>query len=147
MYHHNMKNESKKVMLPSGWREFTITSCVEKESKAGNPMFMFMFKDLELQEDVEIYAVAVEGKQWFLKSILQACNIQPDENGVMDWDIPDLIGKKVKGYIEHVTEKWINRDNIEVESDNWKMSKVVNSDIQEIVEEAEKNQDSPEVPF
>lgn len=147
-YKHDMSNESSNVMLPKGWRDFEITGCTEETSKSsGNPMFVFVLTDLELQEAVKVYAVAVEGKRWFLKQILQACNILVDENGVMDWDIPDLLGKKIKGYVEHVMEKWINKDNKEVDSEKWKISKFVNSDLQGIVDKAEKDQDTDKVPF
>jgi len=109
-YRHDMSKESKKkALLPEGWRPFKITACEEKVSKKGNDMFVFTFTDIETGQDEEVYAIAAQGKRWFLKGILSACGVAAAEDGVYDWDMVDVMNKAIRGYVVHEEEEWINR--------------------------------------
>ena len=124
-FQHDMTGESeKKKLLPDGWREFKIMDGEEQTSKAGNPMFKFIFRDLETQQDEEVYAVAVKGKRWFLKQVLASCGIKEDKDGVFEWDIDDLLDKDVMGLVTHVEEEWINREGNTVKSTKHKITEV-----------------------
>lgn len=112
-YSHDMSGESERhefEKLPDGWREFTISDGKESTSKSGNDMFIFVFEDKETRQQGDVYAIATQGKRWFLKQILGACEIEASADGVYDWDIEDVIGKEVQGKIENTTEEWIDRE-------------------------------------
>ena len=139
-YQHDMSGESKKnAPLPEGWRRFKITACVEKTSKQGNEMFVFNFTDLETKQVEEVYAIATQGKRWFLKMILAACNIPASEDGVYDWDIIDILDQEVLGLVKHEQEEWINRDGKTVTSTKGKIIEVGEASIE--------RKDDPKTPF
>ncbi len=110
-YKHDMsqENESGKVLLPEGWRDFEIVNCVETVSKQGNDMFKFTFVDKETTEDVEVYAISTPKKRWFLKQILSACKVMASEDGIYEWDIPDVLGKTVSGLVVHEPNDWTDK--------------------------------------
>jgi len=111
-YEMDMSQESeKKQLLPTGWREFEIINCEEQISKQGNMMFKFTFTDTEFKQEEEVYAVAIPKKRWFLKQILSACGVSAGQDGVYEWDIPDVINKLIVGRVEHEEQEWINRNN------------------------------------
>ena len=86
----------------------------EKKSKSGNMMFeITVALDTDPSVGCICYAVAEEGKRWFLKQLLQACDIQKDENGLYNFDTDYLIGKIVSGKVRNETETFINRDRQE----------------------------------
>jgi hypothetical protein len=104
------KAPKRKKLLPEGWRKFSILDCKSSTSKQGNAMFIFPIKDCETGYEEDIYAVAEEGKRWFLKSILDSIGITPDKKGVYDWEIGQLINKEFMGLVEHEPNEFINRD-------------------------------------
>jgi hypothetical protein len=105
------QERERKGALPEGWRRFKIVACQEGISKAGNEQFIMTFRDCETQQDEPVYAIAVQGKRWFLKSILSACGIEAAKDGVYDWDIIDILDQYVLGRVEHVQEDpWIDRE-------------------------------------
>ena len=111
-YKHDMSNESKrKILLPEGFRKFEIRDCKEKISSKGNDMFIFTLKDIKTGQEDIVYATAVKGKRWFLKQILTACDVAAGQDGIYEWDIPDVLGKTIAGNIYHDDEEYINRDN------------------------------------
>lgn len=99
----------KKKLLPEGWRDFKIMACKQAVSKSGNEMFVFHVVDKETGYDEDVYAVSVEGKAWFLKRILEACDAPHNADGVFDWDISNVINKEVQGLVEHEPNEYINR--------------------------------------
>ena len=111
-YQMNMSGEkepTKRKLLDEGEHIFDIISCEPSVSKSGNDMFI-----IELKHEVtgyvdKVYPIAVEGKRWFLKQILAACGLDAAKDGVYDWSPTDIIGKKVKGIVEHEDNEWINR--------------------------------------
>jgi len=110
---HDMSGEkapTRKRLLPEGWRNFEIFSCEPSVSKGGNEMFIFELKDEETQYVDKIYAVAVQGKRWLLKSILTACGVPAGQDGVYDWEISSILNKRIQGLVEHEDNEWINRD-------------------------------------
>ena len=116
-YNMDMSDEKKpqiKVCLPEGWRKFKLTYAEEQTSKQGNDMIVITAEDVETGYCDTWYALAVPKKRWFLKMILAACGCAASEDGVYDWDIPDIIGKSVEGLCVHEDNKWINRDGDEV---------------------------------
>jgi len=143
-YKMDMSKESKKkVLLPEGWRAFKIIGCEEKVSKQGNDMFVFTFLDLETMTQDEIYAIATQGKRWFLKSVLAACGVAAAQDGVYEWDMQDVMNKVISGYVEHEEEEWINRKGESIVS---KKSKV--TDITEAgPEDIKKGAEIEEIPF
>jgi hypothetical protein len=109
-YRYDMSKEKDKgVLLPEGWRRFKVTACEEKVSKSGNDMFVLTFMDCETRQSEEVYAIATQGKRWFLKSILSACGIEAAQDGIYEWDIPDILDQYVQGRVEHFEEEWIDR--------------------------------------
>lgn len=125
MYEHNMSKESEKAsLLSEGWHKFEIVSCEEQVSKKGNDMFKIRIAELEHYQEVEIYALAVEGKRWFLKQILVACGVKPNDKGVFTWDEGDLVGKVISGKVTHVTEPWVNREGKDVVTTKHKIETV-----------------------
>lgn len=110
-YKMDMRGEKeKKNPLPEGWRDFEIISCEEAVSKQGNDMFKFIFADLETGQEEEIYAIATQGKRWFLKQILSACGVEAGQDGIYEWDIPEVLNKTIQGLVKHIEEEWINRE-------------------------------------
>jgi len=111
-YKMDMSEESdRKVLLDEGWREFKIVACEEKTSKAGNLMFVIKLKDVETSQDEDVYAIATQGKRWFLKSILGACGVAAAEDGVYDWSISDIENKIISGRVQHIEEEYTNRES------------------------------------
>jgi len=112
-YNHDMKDEHKpniKQLLPEGWRKFKIVGCEERTSKAGNLMFVITAQDLITGYEDTWYAIAEQGKRWFLKSILAACKCPASEDGVYSWDVKDIMNKNIEGLVIHEDNEWINRD-------------------------------------
>ncbi len=108
------KKPKRKVLLPEGWRRFTIVACVEKTSKKGNPMFVFTFHDIETGYDDDVFAIAEQGKRWFLKAILTAVECPAGKDGMYEWDIPMVLNKDIMGLVEHEENTYINREGNEV---------------------------------
>ena len=103
----------KKVLLPIGWRRFKIDTIEEMTSKSGNPMFKFTLFDLETLSSHDVYAVSTEGKRWFLKMLLAACNVAAAADGVYDWDTSDVLNQIVQGRIEHEPNDWVDRNGVQ----------------------------------
>ena len=88
--------ESFGQLVPEGLRKMQITKCVKTISKSsGNDMFIITFLDLELFKSVDVYAIAVPGKRWFLKGILDACHVGAAADGIYDWSESEIIDKVV----------------------------------------------------
>jgi len=116
-YKHDMSNEKKpktKMLLAEGWRKFKLVHVEEQTSKKGNQMFVIDAEDKETGYVDTWFAISEPKKRWFLKLILSSCGCAASEDGVYDWDIPDIIGKSVEGLCVHEDNKWINRDGDEV---------------------------------
>jgi len=125
MYEYDMSKESERApLLDEGWHKFEIVSCEEQVSKQGNNMFKIKIAELEHYQEVEIYAIATEGKRWFLKQILMACGIVPDDKGIFKWEEGDLIGKVISGKVVHKTDPWINREGKEVTTTKHKVETI-----------------------
>ena len=100
--------------LPEGWREFVISDCKEDMSKAGNVMFVFTLIDKETEQSGDIYAIATPQKRWFLKTLLDACNIPASKDGIYKWEIVDTLNKPIMGKIVNAPETFINRNGEEI---------------------------------
>jgi len=111
-YKHDMTKESDPaVQLPAGWAEYIVSNCTEEVSKKGNDMFkvtLMLAVDNSITGDV--YAIAEQGKRWFLKQLLHACEVPAAADGVYDWDIADVIDKHVMAQGVPKEEKWIDRE-------------------------------------
>jgi hypothetical protein len=111
-YSHDMSQESEKqnFSLEEGWHKFEISKVENKLSKAGNDMFVIgLALDSNAGIGTEVYMIAEQGKRWFLKQLLKACDCPASEDGVYEWDEDDIIGKTVEGRVENVQEEWIDR--------------------------------------
>lgn len=121
------KKVSKKLLLPVGWRASKIIGCSEEVvSKKGNKQFILRFKDKETGYEEDVYAVSEPKKRWFLKEILDACDIK-HENGVYKFEPPlnkNLIGKYVDVLIEHEDNEWINRNGETIKNKQHRISEV-----------------------
>jgi hypothetical protein len=106
------KAPKRKRLLPEGWRDFTIVGCHPEKSKAGNDMFVFSVTDELTGYTEDIYAIATPGKRWYLKMILAACDCSASSDGVYNWDIPDVINKRISGLVEHEPNNYIDRDGV-----------------------------------
>ena len=87
-------------------------------------MFRFVLLDIESDQEVEIYAVAIQGKRWFLKQILTTCGIAAGQDKVYEWDIPDVLDKKIWGNVQQYNDSYINREGITVDTTKWKIAQV-----------------------
>lgn len=97
-----------------GWYEFVVSNMVEKTSKSGNEMFVIT---LSCEGDsLDVYAIAVRGKRWFLKRFLEAVGVKETPEKVMEWDVSECIGKTVRGYVVSEKSIYIDRDGNERES-------------------------------
>lgn len=126
-YNMNMSDEKKpsnKVLLPQGWRKFKIVGCEDTISKQNNKMFVITAEDKETGYEDTWYAVAEPKKRWFLKSILAACNCKASQDGVYDWDIPDVLNKDVECLVVHEDNEWINREGETIKTKQHKVSDV-----------------------
>ena len=113
------------IMLPEGWREFEIIDCQEETSKAGNEMFLFTVQDVETQKiPDDIYAIATQGKRWFLKQVLSACGIGAAKDGVYKWDTTDVIGSSIMGEVKHFDNEFINREGETIKNKKMKIVQV-----------------------
>ena len=96
-------------LLPEGWRALKVVSMEETESKAGNLMFVTQVQDMETKDEQTIYLVAVKGKRWMLKSLLESIGVDKDNDGNFVWDVEDVIGRLASGKVVHEEESWIDR--------------------------------------
>lgn len=113
------------VMLPEGWREFEILDCREDTSKGGNDMYVFTVRDVETSQiPDDVYAIATQGKRWFLKQILNACGCQAGKDGVYDFETVNLVGISVMGKVDHVDNEFINREGETVKNKKMKIVQV-----------------------
>lgn len=114
-YQHNMNGEKEpnKVLDP-GWYDWEIVKVDPQRSKQGNNMFVI---SIALAQDPgtgqDVYCVAEEGKRWFLKQLLKACEVPTLEDGSFNWSEEDLIGKNIQGRVENNQETWTDRENKE----------------------------------
>lgn len=122
------KEKEPNELLQEGWRKLEILDCVKGVSKNGNDMFEFTFGDVLTYQQLTIFAIAIPGKRWFLKSILKACDIKANEDGVYDWDESNVIGKMVLGFINNIDELWIDRNGQERTTNKSKLSQVKSKD-------------------
>lgn len=111
----NMKEETKpmrKRLLDEGWREFLIVGCSDEvKSKGGNNQYVLKVQDVLTGYEENLYAVSEPKKRWFLKSLLDACNINCVD-GIYNFEPPlskNLIGNKIMGLVEHEDNEYINR--------------------------------------
>ncbi len=142
-YQMDMNGEKKpriKKLLPAGWRTFDITNIRQEQSKKGNDMFVFDFTDTETGYVDEVYAVSTQGKRWFLKEILAACNCPAAADGVYDWSDEDVLNKRVLGLVEHEPNDWINRQGETVHDTQHKITEVKAYEMNE-AERAWQNQE------
>lgn len=112
-YSMNMSDEvapSRKKLLEEGWRDFVIKSCAPSTSKSGNEMFIMDIMDKKTGYMDKIYPIATPKKRWFLKTILAACGIPASADGVYEWNVSDIVGKEVRGLVEHEPNEYINRN-------------------------------------
>jgi hypothetical protein len=103
------ESERHELDLLDGWREFVISDCREETSKAGNDMFIFTIIDKETEQIGDLYAIATQGKRWFLKSLLIAVGLG-GKDGKFKWDIPDVINKVIMGKVINVEDTYINKE-------------------------------------
>lgn len=134
----DMSKEGKGKLLKKGWRRFEIIDCRKSISRAGNEQFIITMSDCETYQTIDVYVLAVEGKRWFLRNILQACQI-PSENDKYTWGEADILGKIIDGRVENITEKFVNQFGQEKEGTN---SKVIEVRIPDAVKETDDN-----IPF
>ena len=124
-YEMDMSNEGKGNIFPEGERKFKITACREAIAKSsGNDMFVFIFTDILTSQEAEVYAIAVKGKRWYLKSILAACGVAAAEDGIYNWDIPDVIDKFIAGIVTHYKDDYINNKGKKVETTKQNISDI-----------------------
>jgi len=112
-YSMDMSGESERnnFHLENGWYKFEVAKVEEKISKAGNQMFVVNIAlDTNAGIGTEVYMIAEQGKRWFLKQLLKACDCPASEDGVYDWSEEDIIGKIVEGRVENAQEEWIDRN-------------------------------------
>ena len=141
MYKMDMSEEGgRKELLPEGWRRFEITECTPSKSKAGNDMFIIALRDIETNYAETIYPIAVKGKRWFLKQILNACDVEAGQDGIYEWDISDVLNKTVLGLVKHIEEDWVNREGVTVKSRKVKIAQIENVS-------NDKEAEAPEAPF
>ena len=97
--------------FPEGLNECIIVNCEESISKKNNVMFVIT---LALVSDPlitnTVYAVAEPKKRWFLKQLLDACDLEAAKDGVYKWDIKDVLDKKVLAKVKIEEETWIDRE-------------------------------------
>lgn len=118
------ESERHEFELPEGWREFVISDCREDMSKAGNVMFVFTLIDKETEQAGDVFAIATEGKRWFLKQILTACGVAAGADGVYEWEIEDTLNKTIMGKVVNVPETFINRKGEEITTTKSKITEV-----------------------
>ncbi len=112
-----------KKLLQQGWREFEIVDCVPETSKSGNDMFVFHMKDVATEYVDRVYAIAVQGKRWMLKSILLSCDVEAGQDGKYKWNFDSVMNKKIMGFVEHEPNEFINRNNETVKTIQHKITK------------------------
>ena len=123
-YSHDMSRESNRGLLPEGWRKFKIVKCEKAVSKAGNEMFIFNLQDAITKKVEQVYAIATQGKRWFLKSLLAACDIPASQDGIYEWDVEDVLDQDIMGKVEHIDERWINREGEKITSTKGKITEI-----------------------
>lgn len=111
----NEKAPSRKVLLPEGWRNFQIDGCEKTVSKSGNMMFKMSLLDEAMQVSTNVYLIAVQGKRWALKQVLDATGVEKQEDVEFDYS-PVLLGEKLSGLVVHEPNDYINRDGVEVKA-------------------------------
>lgn len=115
------KPVSRKRLLPEGWRQLDITNVIPEVSKSGNDMFIFTMKDVETGYEDRVYAISTQGKRWMLKLILSACGVNAGNDGVYNWDFPEVMNKRIEGLFEHEDNEFINRNGETVKTKQHKI--------------------------
>ena len=112
-YKHDMSGEKARgALLEEGWHDFLVKNVVFGISKTGgNEQFIITLKEAQTGDELDVYAIAVQGKRWFLKMFLAAMSIPASADGVYEWDTSDVIGLYVSGRIEHEqSDPWTDRE-------------------------------------
>lgn len=111
----DMSEEKKPAsLLPEGLRGVRITEMIKGISKAGNNQFVTTVEDCQTRESMQVWLVAEPKKRWMLKSLLVAVKAPAGADGIYDWSLSDVIGKKVIANIKHYSEPWINKEGNEI---------------------------------
>lgn len=117
-YKHKMGDEKEpreRTLFNEGWNEWEVVSIKHEISKtSNNPMFVIEIAEDQSMKTILVYAVAVEGKQWLLKSFLLACGVSESADGGFDWDTDDQTGKRIQGFVENEPNTYINRESKEI---------------------------------
>jgi len=123
-YSHDMTQEKgPQPLIAEGWHAVEVIGMVEKTSKAGNLMFSTNFALADAPDvTTDAYLVAEQGKRWMLKQLLKACGVEPNGEGVFEWEPDGVIGKTVEARIEHRKETWTDREGTERETTKAKIA-------------------------
>ena len=98
-------------VFEEGWHDWEVVKVEEQTSQAGNQMFKISLALADKpSEGIAVYAVAEQGKRWFLKQLLRACDCAAGEDGIYDWSEEDIEGQAVSGRIENAKETWVDRE-------------------------------------
>ena len=110
MAKHTMDMSKEKAMTElfnDGEQKLKILSMEEGTSKAGNSQFLTEIMCLSNGATGIFYLVAVEGKRWLLKSLLEATGAyEKDGDNNYTFDTDDIIGKVVGGQVVNVDEEY-----------------------------------------
>lgn len=127
MFNTQFKNEKApkvKTVFEAGWNYWNVTGIKQEVSKSSkNPMFVITLEHANICQPIDVYAIAVQGKQWLLMQFLKACGIKVEEGVELNWDSSDVLGKTIMGFVQNEDNNWIDREG---QSRSDKQSKISN---------------------
>jgi len=117
-YSDDMTDDIGRWLPNEGLHDLEIIKIEEGESKQGNPKFIINFASANNPTDGLIQDLTnIPGKRWMLRQLLEACEIEPEENEegrkIYNWDISDIEGKTVTAEIIHDKTPFIDRQGQE----------------------------------
>jgi hypothetical protein len=109
---YDMSQEKEMVqreLMPAGERKLKIINVEEKTSKAGNAMLEWTVIDTSTGAGDVICTVAVQGKRWAMKNMLDACGVKVANGEIYNFELCDLKDKIIIGVNKPFEDKYIDR--------------------------------------
>jgi hypothetical protein len=148
------KEAPPRELFETGKQKVEVIAMDLEVSKNGNEMFKTQLRCLSNDAVDTFYFVAVEGKRWMLKGLLEAANAyEKDANNQYSFDTDDVIGKVVEAEIYLEDDEWFNQNGDKVKTKKNRIRRFVQTEKEnpnkKRIENAYSNNvdDDPDIPF
>lgn len=115
LYEIDLTNEKEMFndLISEGEHHFRIADAESRKSKTGKEMIVISLLEIETKQMIDDFLMLEKGQRWKLKNLLKSIGLNLEDGVPVKFTEADLVGKRIKGIIVHLEEKFINRDGQE----------------------------------